>query len=44
MAPIQKWNFLTLAIKCFGKKDVMNEIKKLYKKSANGFAYIYVRL
>ena len=24
MAPIQKWNFLT-CIKCFGKKDVMNE-------------------
>ena len=27
-----KVGFLNACIKCFGKKDVMNEIKKLYKK------------
>ena len=31
MAAIQKWNFLT-CIKCFGKKDGVNEIKKQYEK------------
>ena len=28
MAPIQKWTFLNTCIKRFGKKDVMDEIKK----------------
>ena len=40
MAPIQKWNFLNACIKCFGKKDLINENQKVVYKGAYGFAHI----
>ena len=39
-SPIQKWIFLTRCIKCFGKKDEMNEIKNYYKKVLWFCAYL----
>ena len=36
-------DFFNTCIKCFGKKDEMNEIKNYYKRGY-GFAHIYLRL